>query len=172
VSKYKELGIALKAYRVASNEEISEVALATELSEDQLRQIEDGTLQPQPEQIEILARHFTLREQEAQRLLELAGYNEFDYDVDLSTDFDLKNLEDLKVNEVNVLVNPIFYTDTINVVSNQFGVVLSFVQSSGPEGKPIVVSRVGMSHVHAKSVIKVLTEAMRKSQKKTDQSSE
>ena len=156
MAEFKELGVALKAYRVAADETIEDVSNALELDKETILLIESGELQPMPEMIELIARHFALREQEAERLLELAGYGKDEFALDLESDVSFEELTRM----TDVIVGPILYTDTVKVVSNKFGVIINFVQSNGGDGKSIVVSRVGMSHQHAKSVIEVLQRSL------------
>jgi hypothetical protein len=51
----------------------------------------------------------------------------------------------------------------VHVTVNNFGVVLSFMQNIGPHNQPIVVSRLGMSKEHAKSVVDVLSRTLKAS---------
>ncbi len=169
MAEYKELGVALRAYRVAANESIEDVSNALELDMETIERIEQGTLQPKPELLELMARHFTLREQEAERLLELAGYKKDEFTFDLDTDIFLDDL----AKEVESMIMPVLYTDTVKVVSNKFGVVVNFVQSNGSAGKPVIISRVGMSREHALSVIEVLKRSLEGANKsKPEQSSD
>ena len=159
MSELKELGVAIKAYRVALNETIEELAQATELQESVLLKIEAGEHKPDKSVIELLCRHFNLQVQEANRLLKLSGFSKNEFTLDLEP-------MDIPVDDVtkdfDVLVAPIFYTDMVNVTTNQYGVTVNFIQKAGSDGKPVVVSRVGMSHKHAQSVIDVLQESLRR----------
>jgi hypothetical protein len=50
----------------------------------------------------------------------------------------------------------ILYTDMVHVSANGYGVVINFLQGLGPDNKPSIVSRVGMSKEHARSLVEVL----------------
>ncbi len=158
----KELGIAVRAYRVAAGESVEELADATELSSELLQKIEAGLQKPTIGALEMLGRHYSLRDSEVRRLLELAGHNSKDFELDLEqADIDLRKL----TSQYDVLFAPIFYTDMVNVVSNQYGVTINFIQNANGEDKPVVVSRVGMSHQHAESIIQVLQESVKRAKK-------
>ena len=166
MSNLKELGIALRAYRVAVGESVEDVAEATEVGLDMINQIEAGLHAPSEETIELLARHYSLREQEVKRLYELAGHDETDFKIDLEgDDFDMEKLS----KDFEVLFAPIFYTDMVNVVSNEYGVTINFIQNASGSEKPVVVSRVGMSHKHAESILEVLQETVRRAKSKQDE---
>jgi transcriptional regulator with XRE-family HTH domain len=159
VSNLKELGIALRAYRVAAGESIDELAEATELNTEDLKKLEAGLHKPAGSMIEMLARHFSLREQEVARLFDLAGHKSEEFDFDLEkNDIDLDKL----TKDFDVLFAPIFYTDMVNVVSNDYGITINFIQNGSGSEKPVVVSRVGMSHKHAESIITVLQESLKR----------
>lgn len=58
---------------------------------------------------------------------------------------------------VNVSMNldttPILYTDNINMTTNEDGVVLNVIQRIGNTNKARIVSRIGMSRIHAKKFL-------------------
>lgn len=60
------------------------------------------------------------------------------------------------VNQLRIDINPestpIYYTDNINIAMNADGIVLNFCQTTGPNQMK-VISRIGMSHEHAKKFI-------------------
>ena len=166
MSNLKELGVALRAYRVAAGESIQELADATEVSPELIKQMEAGLHAPSDEVIELISRHFSLREQEVKRIYELAGHDSEDFQINLAAeDFDIEKLN----KDFEVLLAPIFYTDMVNVISNEFGVTINFIQNASGSEKPIVVSRVGMSHKHAESILEVLQETVRRSKAKQEE---
>jgi ABC-type Na+ transport system ATPase subunit NatA len=57
---------------------------------------------------------------------------------------------------VNLDTTPIFYTDNINMVSNENGVVLDIMQRLGPTNQIRIVARIGMSREHAKKFVEEL----------------
>lgn len=169
MANLKELGIALKAYRVAADESTGQLADAVESDEKYIKQIESGLTAPNIELLELLARHYSLREQEAKRLMELAGHKTDDFELRLdSGDLSLDKL----TKDFDVLMSPVFYSDMVNVVSNKYGLTINFVQDSGNGEKPIVIARVGMSHEHAKSIIRVLEQSLKQAKKKLSEDGE
>ena len=61
----------------------------------------------------------------------------------------------------------IVYTDTVHVMANNHGVVMNFLQNSGPNNQTIAVARVGMSREHAESVVELLQRTLAQSEPKT-----
>src|SRR3989344_2497462 len=74
MSSQRELGVAIKAYRIAANETPDNLAEAVEISTEQLVNIETGQLVPTREVLEMMISHFSLRKTEAERLWKLAGF--------------------------------------------------------------------------------------------------
>ena len=158
MTKKREFGVALKAYRVAANEEIDDVAEAMEIQSDRLHRIELGEELPSLDILEMFINHFSLRDTEAMRLWELAGYS-FDEEDNMS---DGSNSEETP-KEVNVNMPSdmqVLYTDMVHIAGNKYGVVINFIQGVGPNTKPTVVTRVGMSKEHAQSLIEVLQKGI------------
>ncbi len=54
---------------------------------------------------------------------------------------------------------PILYTDNINIVVNEDGVVLNICQKVGPR-KYHVITRIGMSTTHAQKVVNKLARVL------------
>ena len=126
---------------------------------------------PTAAHIEVLALHYSLREPEAQRLLELAGHEPQPFDLEL----DAANLDlGILSKDMEMLFAPVFYTDMVNVAVTDFGITINFIQSGSENEKPVIVSRVGMSHEHAQSIVTVIKEALKESSRKKsgDKSSE
>jgi len=57
---------------------------------------------------------------------------------------------------VNLDTTPILYTDNIFLTTNEDGLVLDVCQKIGPSNQLRIVSRIGMSRVHAKKFLKEL----------------
>ncbi len=153
MNPFRKLGQNLRELRLQAKESIEEVAGAVEIDTARLEMIESGSLRPSEDIVELLIFHFKLDETQAVELWAEAGYAR-----PISEDE-----EDIKRNIVNLSVpadSRVLYTDMVHVMSNQFGVILNFVQSVGPGAQPMVVSRVGMSKEHAKSVLEVLKQAL------------
>lgn len=71
-------------------------------------------------------------------------------------------------NEIKVDINPdntpVLYTDSIFMTVNEDGVVLDVVQRLGNTSQGKVVSRIGMSKVHAKKFHKALGDLLENSE--------
>ncbi len=52
--------------------------------------------------------------------------------------------------DINLETTPIYYTDNVSINANEDGVVFDFIQRVGNTNRAKVVTRVGMSRVHAK----------------------
>jgi len=163
VANTKDFGVAIKAIRVAANETIENVADAVEISLEELSNIETGKKLPSEDILELFISHFALRDTEAVRLWELAGYS---YEEELRMAFE--GNDDKKPKELNVHVPQdmqILFTDMVHVSGNKYGLVVNFIQGVGPTGKPTVVSRVGMSKEHAESLVDVLQKSIKNTDK-------
>ncbi|MEK7603288.1 MAG: helix-turn-helix transcriptional regulator [Patescibacteria group bacterium] len=158
---YIKLGDSLKKARQKRQETIAEVSGAVEIEADVLQNIEAGIFRPSEDIMMLLISHFNLSEGEADRLWNLAGYETLE-----EPDF-----QDLQSPKTGAAVLPgdvrIVYTDTVHVVVNNFGVVMNFMQMGGPVGQPLMVSRVGMSKEHARSVLEVLKQTLEQSDRPT-----
>lgn len=143
---YQRLGQRLSEIRKKLQETLPEVSGAVELESDIIAAYERGEARPSEDVLELLIAHFEISNEEADELWDLAGYGSGqapDQAAQLPT---------------MVMVpfdNRIIYTDTANVTVNNYGVVMSFMQT-GPGNQPVAVSRVGMSMEHAKSILQVL----------------
>ena len=72
-----------------------------------------------------------------------------------------------------VFVSPedarIVYTDMVQVMVNNYGVIMNFMQGAGPQNQPLAVSRVGMSKEHAKSILELLRATLEQSEQEDPQ---
>ncbi len=155
---YKTLGSRLKGMRESLRESLAEVSGAVEIEIDVLTEIEQGKNRPSEDILLLLISHFAVKEDEATKLWELAGYDQSDTGTaSMSTD-------EFGAIKQAVMVMPmdvqIAYTDMAHVIVNEHGVVLNFMQTSGPGNQPLVVSRLGMSKEHAQSVIELLQKTL------------
>lgn len=154
---YKTLGARLRGIREKLRESLAEVSGAVEIELDTLTEVEQGKHRPSEDILLLLISHFALKEDEATKLWELAGYEKVDDATAMSIDEsgDIRN---------SVMVMPvdvrIAYTDMAHVVANQHGVVVNFMQTNGPGNQPLVVSRLGMSREHAKSLVELLQRTL------------
>lgn len=62
---------------------------------------------------------------------------------------------------VDPVRTPILYADFVYMKSNEHGVVLDFAQQLGPSSQYTVVSRIGISKEHARSLIDHLEGLLR-----------
>jgi DNA-binding XRE family transcriptional regulator len=159
---YKRLGLSLKQMRVRRQESLAEVSGAVEIESDFLSAIESGAERPSEDVLALLISHFSVRDEIARRLWELAGY---DINSDAGTD-DV----DSTAQQNAVMIMPmdlrIVYTDMVHVVVNDYGLVMNFMQTGGAGNKPLAIARVGMSREHARSVLDVLQKTLAQSEPK------
>ncbi len=146
---FLELGEALSAIRKKAAESLAEASGAVEIDSERLSQFESGQDRPSEDILLLLATHFDIDENETAKLLELAGYGQ---QKAVSSD-------ELPSIPTTLMVVPfdarVVYTDVANVVVNEYGVVMTFMQGA-PGAQPLAVARVGMSIDHAKKVLDVL----------------
>lgn len=153
---YKALGNKLKSLRVRLQETIADVSGAVEIDSDLLLRIEEGFIKPSEDILLLLMSHLSVQEDDASKLWELAGYN--------SDNFEARSGHDMGANQPQVLMvmqqdTRIQYTDMVNVTVNEYGVVLNVMQKAG-QGQPQLITRLGMSKDHARSMIAVLEQTL------------
>lgn len=61
---------------------------------------------------------------------------------------------------INLDSTPIFYTDSINMTTNEDGLVLDICQKLGTSNQLRVVTRIGMSRSHAKKFLQKLNNLL------------
>jgi transcriptional regulator with XRE-family HTH domain len=150
---YKQFGKLLAGIRNRLQESLAEVSGAVELEVDTISRYERGEERPSEDILSLLITHFDIKDDEADTLWELAGYD--------------KNgdpLNDAQPAVQTIMMLPfdarIVYTDTAHVMINNYGVVMNFMQGGGANNQPVAVARVGMSLEHAKSVLDVLQKTI------------
>lgn len=67
---------------------------------------------------------------------------------------------------VNLDTTPILYTDQVLMTTNEDGVVLDVCQKLGTTSKVRIVSRIGMSRIHAKKLVNELAKMLAMSEGK------
>jgi transcriptional regulator with XRE-family HTH domain len=150
------LGSALRAIRLRLKESLLEVSSAIEITGERLARIENGEYTPTEDILHLLLSHYGVTEKEEDSLWELAGFGK-------------KNASDAHENTVpqNFFVMPldtrVMYADSMQVVVNDHGVILSFMQPNGM-GQQLAVSKIGMSLAHAKNVLNVLEKTIQQSE--------
>ena len=154
---YKSLGGKLRGMREKGRESLAEVSGAVEIEVDALNAIERGLERPSEDILLLLISHFAVKEDEATTLWELAGYESQNSGTNITVD-DIGALKNAIM--VMPVDNRISYTDMAHVMVNDHGVVINFMQTSGPNNQPLVVSRLGMSREHAESVLDLLQKTL------------
>ncbi len=151
---YAALGARIKHLREQWQQSPSEVSGTLEIDEAVLRSIEAGRTMPGEEILDMLISHFLLTEEQANELRDLCDQYQESVGDALAG-----GIEDMLMKQI-VMYLPIdsktVYTDSMNATVNNHGVVLQFMQSTGPDGKQFPVSKVGMSREHAEKLIEVL----------------
>lgn len=163
---YKKLGGRLKGMREHLSESLAEVSGAVEIEIDTLHAIETGSDRPSEDILLLLISHFAVKEDEATTLWEMAGYDKSDSDSAAMANTDLLANNTVLMMPVDTRI---MYTDMANVVVNNHGVVLNFLQTSGPNNQPLAVSRLGMSREHALSLLELLQKTLANSGQNTQQ---
>lgn len=160
---YQEFGILLKNIRQKAKESVADVCGAVEADLSTLKDIEAGKTQPEEDLVLLLISHFALKDEEALKMWELAGYEQEKTGL-TSIVLDAKG----NVNQKAYVASGdarILYTDMVHVSANKFGIVVNFLQVLGVNDQPMAVSRIGMSQDHAKSLIDVLQKTLEISKK-------
>lgn len=156
---FAALGTRLKKLREACKESLAEVSGAVEIDEDTLKRIERGEACPSEDILMLLISHFNIRDEEAIKMMELAGFSSEKLYADPL------DMHDSDTHKPIMMVMPmdarIVYTDLVNVTANNHGVVMNFMQTTGMGGQPMAIARVGMSREHAESVLEVLQQTLR-----------
>lgn len=162
---FESLGTQLRKLREKRQETLAEVSGAVEIDPDDLNAMEEGAERPGEDILLLLISHFAAREDVATKLWELAG---FDQD-ELPVQNTINNIYGHAQNGVVVMAGDtrIVYTDMVHVMVNNYGVIMNFMQTAGPNNQPLAVSRVGMSKEHAQSVLEVLQKTLSLHEPKT-----
>ena len=149
---YKTIGWHLKFAREQLKESLAEVSGAVEIDELTLDKIEQGSHRPSEDVLLLLISHLGLDDIEATSLWELAGYDADEPD---------QQPKAIARSDLRVV-----YTDMVNVMVNDYGVVMSFMQGDASNGQLTGVARVGMSHEHARKVLEVLQTSLSQTKSK------
>jgi len=154
---FKSLGEELTRIRTRMQESLSEVSGAVEISDERLSSYEKGEVRPSEDILQLLITHFSLGDEESDNLWELAGYDDKQPNSTVSDE----NFNHQPAVMLLPLDARIVYSDTYQVMINQYGVVMNFLQNSGQNGQPLAVARVGMSLEHAKRVVETLQQTIK-----------
>lgn len=156
LTPYRKLGNQIKKSRITSKLDLSEVSAAIEIDEKTLRKIEIGALRPDEDILELLISYLNIEDKEADKLWDLAGYDE-------SQDSDNSN-DELSSKAVIMLLSPLnenktSYSDFLDVHYDKNGMVLNFKQISGQQ-KPVDVARIGISYTQAQEIIRTIQRVL------------
>jgi transcriptional regulator with XRE-family HTH domain len=146
---FKSLGQKLKELRNQANESLAEASGAVEIDVRQLANFELGQSRPTEDVLLLLLSHFGVKDDEAVKLWEIAGYSMAKIPV-------VHMMSDSSKHQAAATDGHVLFTDIVDVIVNNYGVVMNFMQNTGPAGQPSTVARVGMSREHAKSVLQIL----------------
>jgi len=153
---FQQLGGKLRSIREQRNESVADVSGAVEIDIDVLEHIESGAQRPSEDILLLLLSYFDIHDDEATSYWDLAGYSDKPAGQSHHSIFEL--------NQPVAMLMPvdlrIVYTDMVNVASNNFGVVMNFMQTAGPNNQPLAVARIGMSREHAQSVVELLQQTL------------
>jgi transcriptional regulator with XRE-family HTH domain len=155
---YRSLGKSLKQLRHRANESLAEASGAVEIDVRELASFELGKIRPSEDVLLLLISHFGAKDNEAVKLWEIAGYGMDKIPASHMTNSEIKTAEPADAEKV-------FYTDIVDVMVNNYGVVMSFMQGSS-KNSIHPVARIGMSREHAKSVLKILEITLNQTEKK------
>ena len=153
---YKNLGNQLHHLRQSRQESVAEVSGAVEIEPSALERIEQGFELPSEDILLLLISHFNIRDDEAVKLWELAGYE----NDDRSNETPGQQLSKQPVLMVLGLDSRIVYSNGVHVSADPSGVVMSFMQYADPTQAATAVSRVGMSREQAEKVLESLQQAL------------
>lgn len=142
---FKPLGRRLKTLRTKANESLAEASGAVEIDVRELAKYELGQSRPTEDVLLLLLSHFDVKDEEAVKLWEAAGYSEKP-----------TNVVEADIAKITPTDEKILFTDVVDIIVNNYGVVMNFMQNSGPASQPVTVAKVGMSREHAKSVLQIL----------------
>lgn len=167
---YYRLGSRLRLIREKNNQSIDQVSGAVEVDSETLVKYESGTNVPDQDILLLLISHFNLGDDEAKKIWQLAGYDSF------TESFNLDPIPTNMPIPTIVIVpfdNKIIYSDQVQVTSNNYGLVLNFMQASVQKNNaPQFISRIGLSKEHAADIVKMLNEALKNNFLESDKKSE
>lgn len=154
---FSTFGAALKKLRQDVHETQAEVSGAVEIDAASLKAFELGESRPSEDVLLLLIQHFSLKDEKATELWRLAGYADTPMEeAHYYANDDFGNAKSAFPLAQKSDEAPIVYTDMIQVMVNNYGVIMQFMQGAGAGSSPLAVARVGMSKEHAKSIIEVL----------------
>ncbi len=161
----KKIGQFLKNRRQALHESIAEVSGAVEIDIDLLQNIESGSVLPSEDILLLLISHFEISENQAMKLLDIAGYDKVSASSNTIPGLDEKSMKQLFM--MVPVDNRILYSNGVDVSVTKNGIVLNFLQQ-GVDGKASSVSRIGMSKEQLVDTIGILQASLTMTQPKKE----
>lgn len=151
------LGDRLKNLREAKNESIDDVSGAVEIEPAELAQIESGKNRPSEDILLLLCNHFDLEGNDMNDMWNLAGYER-----PRPINDNPFNSESPNQQTMMVMLDPrVMYSDSVEAIAGDRGVTLHFSQMhAGLDGKPLLISRIGMSRVQAEQLLGILHQVL------------
>ncbi len=163
---FQPLGKQLRQLREKMKETLAEASGAVEIEPEVLNAIEDGARRPSEDILMLLISHFAAKDEVANKLWALAGYDQNLSDMNQKP----PQHESHDKNMHTIVAMPgdirIVYTDMVHIMANDFGIVMNFMQTAGLGGHPLAIARVGMSRDHAQSVLELLQKTLAASAQK------
>ena len=160
---FSAFGHALKKLRESYSKSQIELSGAVEVDLSKLVDFELGKARPTEDVLLLIIQHFDLADSAAGELWRLAGYESTFEDGQYFVNDDEGMPKQTKTVMISREDARIVYTDMVQVMVNNFGVIINFLQGAGPNNQPLAVSRIGMSKEHAKSVLEVLKKTLEQS---------
>lgn len=155
---FVDLGGTLKRLRQQQKESLAEAAGAVELAEEELLRIEQGYERPSEEILMLLIKHFSMLEDEAVQLWELAGYDKTEAENEEATDSQNSGTKSIVM---TIAMDPrVMYSDSVHISGNPHGLVFTFLQPGGGQLPALPVSRVGMSRDQAQKMLELLKDTL------------
>lgn len=148
---YARFGQRLSEIRNELNESVYEVSGAVEVETETIEKFEKGESRPSEDLLMLLISHFDVKDEEADELFKLAGY-----DMNDTFSEDPQALQPIVVMQID---SRILYSEKTTVEANENGVVLNFLQN-GMNGQLLPISRIGMSHSQANQLIENLKSSL------------
>lgn len=154
---YETLGLWLKRMRQKKQQSIAEVSGAVEVDVEHLTKMEKGLMRPSEDILMLLISYFAVKEDEAVKIWEMAGYEQPDVTRSATSGSQEETLQPIIVMPMDARI---VYTDVAKVQTTKYGLTINFLQSDGIGGKPLAVARVGMSKEHAERLIGILQQSL------------
>lgn len=162
---FSSFGNALKSLREKHSKSHAELSGAVEIEIQKLHDYESGIIRPSEDILLLIFQHFDLEDEEAKELWRLAGYTEpLDDDAQYFINDEDGEAKQTKTVVVSQQDARIVYTDMLQVMVNNYGVIINFMQGAGVNSHPLAVSRVGMSKEHARSLVEILTKTLKQAE--------